>query len=103
MDGPELGGLGYLQRFCNAWKLSARVSPGPGHVVMSVDGDIDMTTGQAFRDVIAAPWPKGTRFGLRDQPAMRVRSVRAAECGRDGQCRDCCVDVALKCPALRGR
>ena len=32
--------------------LGVRVVPGPGHVVVSVTGDIDTTTEQAFRDVL---------------------------------------------------
>jgi anti-sigma B factor antagonist len=32
--------------------LNVRVVPGPCHVVMSVNGDIDMTTEQAFRDAL---------------------------------------------------
>lgn len=41
--------------------LDVRVVPGPGHVVVSVTGDIDMTTGQAFRDVLMDEATKPSR------------------------------------------
>jgi anti-sigma B factor antagonist len=41
--------------------LGVRVVPGPGHVVVSVTGDIDMTTEQAFRDVLMGEATKPAR------------------------------------------
>jgi len=41
--------------------LGIRVVPGPGHVVVSVTGDIDTTTEQAFRDVLMGEAAKPAR------------------------------------------
>ncbi len=41
--------------------LGVRVAPGPGYVVVSVTGDIDMTAEQAFRDVLMGEATKPAR------------------------------------------
>jgi anti-sigma B factor antagonist len=41
--------------------LDVRVVAGPGHVVVSVTGDIDMTTEQAFRDALMGEATKPAR------------------------------------------
>jgi anti-sigma B factor antagonist len=51
MDVPDESGAG----------LDVRVVAGPGHVVVSVTGDIDMTTEQAFRDVLMGEATKPAR------------------------------------------
>src|SRR5450755_2533067 len=84
--------------------MRAEVSPrGPKatHPITASSGTIDDGAGVQRYD--RGPLAGRNAIWLRDQPAMRARTVRAAECGRDGQSRDCGVDVALKCPALRGR
>lgn len=42
--------------------LNVRVVPGPGHVVMSISGDIDMTTEQAFRNALMREVAKPTQW-----------------------------------------
>jgi anti-sigma B factor antagonist len=51
MGAPDEGGMG----------LGVEVAPGLGHVVVSVTGDIDMTTEQAFRDVLMGEATKPAR------------------------------------------
>jgi anti-sigma B factor antagonist len=51
MSAPDESGTG----------LEVQVAPGLGHVVVSVTGDIDMTTEQAFRDVLMGEATKPAR------------------------------------------
>ncbi len=56
MGIPDDGGVG----------LNVRVVAGPGHVVVSVTGDIDMTTEQAFRDALMREVAKPARRVVAD-------------------------------------